>query len=192
MKAWPLNGCKGYFHRGIEICCNGERALEAVSIFAASEGFSTGLFWYGPNVYPTTSFGGPNVLNPDHPSLNVGCFGAVRPFKNQLQQALAAINFGNKINRSINFNISSTRVEQHGDEALRNIRALFKRSIKHKLIERPWHNHEQFLGLIKSMDISMLVAVTESLQHCLGRCRLTRSTRGGRPRSILAWFLRNG
>jgi hypothetical protein len=153
---------QGYFHRGVEICCNGERALEAVSIFAASEGFSTGLFWYGPNVYPTQGFAGANVLNPDHPSINVGCFGAVRPFKNQLQQALAAINFGNKIGRSINFNISSTRVEQHGDEALRNIRALFKRSIKHKLIERPWHNHEQFLGLIKSMDISMQVSFTES------------------------------
>lgn len=153
---------QGYYHRGVEVCANSDRMLEAVQIFAASEGFDRGQFWYGPNVYPVDGFKSGNTLNPDHPSLNIGCFGAVRPLKNQLQQALAALNFGNKIGKSINFNISSTRVEQHGDEALRNIRALFKRSLHHKLIERPWHTHEQFLGLMKSMDISMQVSFTET------------------------------
>ncbi len=153
---------RAYLVKGVEISCNSTRSLQAFQTVAASDRIPLSMIWFGPNVYPIDSFAGPNIIEPDSPSLNIGCFGAVRPLKNQLQQALGAINFGNLIGRSINFNISATRVEQHGNEALRNIRALFAGSAHHKLIERPWHGADQFKALIKSMDISMQVSLTES------------------------------
>jgi hypothetical protein len=153
---------RAYFSKNVQIACNSQRSLQAVEIIATSDRYPSSVAWYAPNVYPIDNFNTPNIIDPDAHQLNIGCFGAVRPLKNQLQQALGAINFGNLLGRSINFNISATRVEQHGNEALRNLRALFAGSAHHKLIERPWHGAEQFLALIKSMDISMQVSLSES------------------------------
>lgn len=115
---------------------------------------------YLPNIYHPTYK--PNIVRDIKDGVvDIGCFGAIRPLKNQLLQAMAAIGFGNKIHKPIRFHINSDRLEQSGEQVLKNIRALFKGST-HKLIEHPWMPHEEFLKLVATMDIGMQASITET------------------------------
>lgn len=113
----------------------------------------------------------PNIYMPDYKPdivpkigdgiIDIGCFGAIRPLKNQLIQAMAAIAFGNEVNRIIRFHINVDRLEQSGEQVLKNIRALFKGSI-HELAEHQWLSHEDFLRLVSTMDIGMQCSISET------------------------------
>lgn len=94
-------------------------------------------------------------------SINIGCFGAIRPLKNQLIQALAAVDYGRQSGQEVIFHINGTRREQYGDTVLKNIRALFQ-GTKYKLVEHPWMTHGGFLKVLKQMDVSMCVSFSES------------------------------
>jgi len=92
---------------------------------------------------------------------NIGCFGAIRPLKNQLNQAVAAIKFGEVYGVCVNFYVNSVRLEQGGESVLKNMKALFK-DTNHTLIEVGWLDRPDFLELLSTMDISMQVSLTES------------------------------
>ncbi len=94
--------------------------------------------------------------------IHIGCFGAIRPLKNQLIQALAAIGFANQIGKELFFHINSNRLEQKGDSVYKNIKALFGEHSPHTLVEHDWQPHLDFLELIESMDINMQVSLTET------------------------------
>jgi hypothetical protein len=113
-----------------------------------------------PNYYPVLKN---KVKRPEHKKshIDIGCFGAIRPMKNQLLQAVAAIEFGNEIGKSIHFHINTERIEK-GETVIRNIRALFAAQTKHKLIEHPWYNHHEFVKLISQMDLGMQVSLNET------------------------------
>ena len=64
--------------------------------------------------------------------LNVGCFGAIRPLKNQLLQAMSAIRYADLEHKALYFHMNTTRVEG-GEEVLKNIRSLFDNS-PHSLV----------------------------------------------------------
>lgn len=99
------------------------------------------------------------------PVVHVGCFGAVRPLKNQIQQFLAAIGFANKYNRYLKFYINNTRTESGGAPILKSLRAIgaeLELSGKGKLIEIPWQNHAEFLDTIALMDVVMQVSYSET------------------------------
>jgi glycosyltransferase involved in cell wall biosynthesis len=93
--------------------------------------------------------------------LDVGCFGAVRPLKNQLIQAVAAIKYANKVGKHLRFHINATRSEQQGDPVLKNIRQLFD-GIHYELIEHEWMPHDQFLDVCAEMDIGLCCSYTET------------------------------
>ena len=93
--------------------------------------------------------------------LHVGCFGAIRPMKNQLLQAVCAMQFANEIGKTLHFHINSSRVEQRGDSVLKNLQNLFNNT-PHKLMEHPWISHEKFLVLVKRMDLGMQVSMSET------------------------------
>jgi len=93
--------------------------------------------------------------------IDIGCFGALRPMKNQLFQAFASISLGNYQNKLIRFHVNSTRQEQGGESVVKNLRALFKNT-KHELVEHSWLPHEEFLGLISNMDLGMQLSFNES------------------------------
>lgn len=97
---------------------------------------------------------------PGH-TLNVGCFGAIRPLKNQLIQATAAMIFADSTGTKLRFHINSSRVEQKGDSVLKNLIALFK-DTNHELVEHPWYTHDEFLKVVKTMDLGMQVSFTET------------------------------
>lgn len=123
---------------------------------------------YLPNVYRTVRvpsfheiFRDWNDVKHYHGFINIGCFGAIRPLKNQLIQAVAAMSFADKHNLVLFFHINSSRVEQRGESVLKNLRGLFN-GTKHKLVEHPWMEPEKFDDLISKMDVSMQVSYTES------------------------------
>lgn len=115
---------------------------------------------YLPNYYPVSlnrrsrEFEG-NIVN-------VGCFGAIRQLKNQLLQAFAAIAFADKNNYRLNFHINTERIESGGNPVLKNLRSLFLANPRHKLIEHPWLKHDEFIDLVKTMDIGLQVSFTET------------------------------
>lgn len=93
--------------------------------------------------------------------IDIGCFGAVRPFKNHLQQAMAAITFGEERAHKIRFHINTGQESEDGKEVLKNLRALFENE-DHELVEHPWMEHSKFLDLIQTMDIGMQVSMSET------------------------------
>jgi len=122
--------------------------------------------YYLPNYYPIKNIKSESEDDCEKKKkksvINIGCFGAIRPMKNQLQQAIAAIEFGDVLGKTIHFHINSERIEGRGEPILRNIRALFKNNPKHKLIEYAWLDHKDFIKEVKKMDIGMQVSFSET------------------------------
>ena len=115
----------------------------------------------------------PNIYNPpdytfepyeyDRSVIKIGCFGAVRPMKNHLTQALAAIRFAKNSNKDLEFHINSTRMEQQGDQVVKNVRNLFAmHNSRYRLIEHDWLSHKDFVQLIRQMDYGLQVSLTET------------------------------
>jgi glycosyltransferase involved in cell wall biosynthesis len=95
--------------------------------------------------------------------VDIGCFGAIRPLKNHLEQAVAAIRFADEVGKHLRFHINSERTEQKGDEVLKNLRSLFDGTVgKHHLIEHQWMSHAKFCKVMSRMDLHMQVSFSES------------------------------
>jgi hypothetical protein len=115
---------------------------------------------YLPNYYPPKFTEKSQMTDPNSPVLDIGCFGAIRPLKNQLLQAVAAMRYANERGQLLNFHMNGTRVE--GPNAiLKNIMALFTRS-PHTLILYPWMNREDFISVVRRMDAGMQVSYSET------------------------------
>jgi hypothetical protein len=117
---------------------------------------------YLPNYYPVNLFKAGFNYRKEKPTLDIGCFGAIRPLKNQLYQAVAAIDFANERHKQLRFHVNVARVENNGDPVLKNLRKLFENNPKHKLIEHSWLTHKEFKSLIKTLDIGLQVSFTET------------------------------
>lgn len=101
--------------------------------------------------------------DPTPGEINISCFGAIRPLKNHLAQAVAAILFANEHNMVLRFHINNTRIEGNGGSILKNLRALFPEDGRHSLVEHDWYTHDQFKQIIRDqIDIGMQVSFTES------------------------------
>ena len=122
--------------------------------------FPEGQFIFLPNIYKAKPFI-PKKHVQSKNYVDIGSFGAIRPMKNTYQQAMAAIEFAEHIGKTLRFHINGTRTEQSGDNALRNIQALFEHS-KHELVEHKWYKHNEFLEAASKMDIGMQVSFSES------------------------------
>ena len=124
---------------------------------------------YLPNIYPTIHHQGCREVEKRRTFYRIGCFGAIRPLKNQLAQAVAAIMFAESKRASVHFCINSTRIEQRGEGVLKNIRALFN-GTRHKLIEIDWLEHGEFVKVIGKMDACMQVSFTETFNIVTADC----------------------
>lgn len=116
---------------------------------------------YLPNIYIKPVYTPCIVKNTHDHIIDIGCFGAIRPLKNQLLQAFAAIKFAEEIGKELHFHINGNRIEQKGECIHRNIKSLFEGS-SHKLIEIPWMDHYEFMKVIGNMDINLQVSYSES------------------------------
>jgi hypothetical protein len=124
---------------------------------------------YLPNIYPEVLHLGCNPVERRRNFYRVGCFGALRPLKNQLAQAVAALMFAEKRHATLHFYINSTRIEQRGDSVLKNMRALFA-GTRHKLFEIDWLEHAEFVKVIAKMDVCMQVSFTETFNIVTADC----------------------
>ncbi len=146
-------------YESVSIACNSKRIAEDLE-FLIKKSVS-----YMPNFYDLDSTK-TKIINPIVKSkqyIDVGCFGAIRPLKNQLIQAVASMEFATNIGKKLKFHINGSRVEGKGDNNLKNIRKLFEKNIHgHELIEHDWMAHEVFVGLLSQMDILLQVSFTET------------------------------
>ena len=116
---------------------------------------------YAPNFYPLDE---PNKKGTGTKGVvNIGCFGAIRPLKNQLIQAHAAIKFAQDKGLKLRYHINSSRSELAGDSVIRNIRGLFAALPQHELVELPWLDHVDFVKYIaENIDLALQVSFTET------------------------------
>jgi hypothetical protein len=95
--------------------------------------------------------------------INVGCFGAIRPMKNHLVQAAAAVEYAESKNLKCRFHINGGRVEGLGAPVLKNLRSFFDGlGDKHELVEHGWLEKEDFMKLIDTMNFGMQVSFSET------------------------------
>lgn len=144
----------------VTVACNATRATEQMEMLAYQKyGNSKGII-YLPNYYPVEDFK-PQEEKFQNDKLNIGCFGAIRPLKNQLQQAIAAIEFAGWLNKPMDFHINGSRVEMGGAPILKNLRQLFEQfSPTYNLIEHDWNG--AYHDLVASMDLGMQVSFSET------------------------------
>ena len=118
--------------------------------------------FYLPNYYPIKEFKKTNFVDKDY--VDVSCFGAIRPLKNHLLQAFAAIEFANKINKKLHFHINAGRIEMKGEPVVNNLKGLFQQIYDsgHKLVNHEWTPREQFVELCGTMDIGLQVSFSET------------------------------
>lgn len=152
-----------YLKRDVFVSGNSPRINREITSFVSSglgEDYSSEIPLLS-NFYPVPSYIEFNQLE-ESDTINIGCFGAMRPLKNHLSQAIAAIEFADKLGKTLKFHINASRVEMNGDNCLKNVRSLFAGSNKHSLVEHNWASHSDFLNLIKNMDVCMQVSFTET------------------------------
>src|SRR6266550_7001747 len=78
---------------------------------------------YLPNCYVFEPV--PKFFHKQDNYIDIACMGAVRPLKNQLTQAVAAIKFASQVGRPLRFHINGDRVEDFGNPVLKNLTHLF-------------------------------------------------------------------
>lgn len=151
----------------INIACNSPRMLGEIKSFLSvkynwSNEYTNERVMFLPNYYPQEFI--KKQFNKNKETIDISCFGAVRPLKNHLLQAHAAIKFANKMGKKLRFHINSGRIEMKGDSALSNLKGLFQHMDEsgHELISHEWTPREQFLELCGKMDIAMQVSFTET------------------------------
>jgi hypothetical protein len=94
--------------------------------------------------------------------INIGCFGSLRLMKNQVFQAMCAIQFANLHNKHLRFHINTqvTNTDQV-NPILNNLVELFK-DTGHELILHKWYNHKDFLKVVRQMTMGLQLSFTES------------------------------
>jgi hypothetical protein len=160
-----INWTYEYLKRGVKVAGNSPRIASDIKVIARQiEGDATiidTMCPYLPNYYPTEDFE-PYVRKYKTDTLNIGCFGAIRPLKNHLIQAIAAIRYADACGKKLRFHVNQGRIEMNGNNTIKNLKALFADSYKHELVEHPWTGHAEFLSIIRQMDICMQVSFTET------------------------------
>lgn len=143
--------------KGVGVIANSHEAYHALEVVIP------GMITYLPNVYLGDFHSKKHAS--DCGPINIGCFGAVRPLKNQLTQAIAAIKFAEDLGRPLRFHINSSRVETDGDPVLKNIRLLFK-DTDHELVEVPWLDQGEFLEYLeKNVDMGLQASLSETFNN---------------------------
>jgi len=117
---------------------------------------------YLPNFYPQEYKS--KKFNRDKDTIDISCFGAIRPLKNHVLQAIAAIGFANEIGKKLRFHVNAGRIEMQGGPVIKNLKNIFQQLYDsgHEMINHQWTPREQFLDLCASMDIGLQVSFSET------------------------------
>jgi len=166
---WALE----YLKKGVTVAFNSPKAAKTMQSLAAENEAMVGNVVYLPNYYnfdysPSplkdffSHFSGRSVALKVAGDLNIGCFGAIRPLKNHMNQAIAATLMAKRLGLKLKFHVNSSRVENQADPLLRALKALFVQQPQNELIEVPWMDHDQFLVYTQGMDMVTQVSMSET------------------------------
>jgi hypothetical protein len=153
-------------HENVIIGCNSPQTTKDIKFYLShrngwNKKSTNQKVIYLPNFYPQKFKC--KKLDKSKTTIDIACFGAIRPLKNHLIQAIAAIQFADKINKKLNFHIN-LRIQQKGEPIYNNLIGLFKH-LEHKghnLIVHKWSTREEFLNLCSTMDLGMQVSLNET------------------------------
>ena len=151
-------------YKNVSIGVNAPRMMQEVIDYASIKfpKFDKSKVVYMPNFYPQNY--DKKSLDKSKEYIDIGCFGAVRPLKNHMLQAIAAVKFAESINKKLRFHINAGRIEMKGEPVLHNLRGMFIQLYHkgHELISHTWTPREQFLNLCSQMDIGMQCSFSET------------------------------
>ena len=159
---WAL----AYLAQGVRVAPNAPRMLDELRFLARSvrpdldDDDIADLTPFLPNAYGVREEP-PRALDRNKTTVDVGCFGAIRPMKNQVLQAIAAMRFADRLGKRLVFHINGDRLENGGEPVLKSLRAIFA-ATGHGLLEHPWYDHDAFLTLMLSMDVVCQVSFSET------------------------------
>ena len=94
--------------------------------------------------------------------IRIGSFGAIRPQKNVMTAAAAAMLLAEQTGRPVEFNVSTGREDGGGGVILNAIRQMMTQIPGIELVERHWSNWMEFKRTIRHMDILFQMSYTES------------------------------
>lgn len=148
----------GYANRHIGLIANSVESYEALRCI-----LKPNKIHYLSNVYITHPRRAHLHCGAESKVMNIGCFGAMRPMKNHLLQALAAIEFARIMGMKLRFHINGSRIEAGGSPVLKNLDRLFKLTPHTELVQHDWLEPEAFLDILqKDIDLGMQVSLTET------------------------------
>jgi len=161
--SWVLDYLK---HNNVVLSANSPRIIREI-MFLAKVVYRIDLddrVVFLPNCYPVPHHVTSNEYDEDKSTIDVGCFGAIRPLKNHLVQAVAAIEFAECLGKKLHFHINSERVEMKGEAVVENLRSLFHHVGKrgHHLVTHGWMHHHNFIKVVQRMDLGMQVSFSET------------------------------
>jgi len=125
-----------------------------------------------PTLYDL-NFKSPKIKQKETGVVDIACFGVIRFLKNQLIQAIAAIEYARRkkvklryhitINPPYARNIGLHDIEGFG-QILKNIREVFSSvdQEKFQLVEHKWTSREVFKNLVREMDLGLNLSLSES------------------------------
>lgn len=119
---------------------------------------------YLPNYYPQYYVKKEPTIDFNKNTIDISCFGAIRPLKNHLLQAHAALQFSDKIGKKLRFHVNAGRIEMKGEPMINNLKGMFEQlaSTGHELINHQWLPREEFLKICSTMDIGLQVSFSET------------------------------
>ena len=158
--------------RNIIIAINAPRMLREIALYLKcrnnwSDKQTKEKVIYLPNYYPLDYRRKRFNRKKDH--IDIACFGAIRPLKNHLLQAFAALDFANQIGKKLHFHVNAGRIEMNGNAVLHNLRGLFEQLYDqgHRLVNHQWRPRADFLKLCGTVDIGMQCNFSETFNLSL-------------------------
>lgn len=148
----------GYLKRGVYVAPNAPRAHHQLMFLAKQLGVSRELIEYLPNCYPTDFQ--PVNLKEESDTLDVACFGAYRPMKNHLQQAMIALKYAHFLNKKLRFHVNA-REDQGGQSPAKNVRALME-AVGAELVIHGWEDRDTFLQSLRDVHVLMQLSMSET------------------------------
>ena len=142
----------------VYVACNSREPLGSLSVATGKH------IEYLPNIYNAEK---PHVFDyikytNDVHRIDVGCFGALRLFKNHVNQFLAAIVYAKQEGLHLAFHINKSRIEGPNADCVYKAISALGSLPDVTLVEHPWLSHEKFMSLMAKMDLSMQVSYTET------------------------------
>jgi hypothetical protein len=144
------------------VAANSDRSYSDFEAVAHSIGLAeSSKVAYLPNYFPLApSRKHGKLMSESH--LDMACLGAIRPLKNQLIQAIAALRFARKEGKFLCFHMNTSRAETGGESVCKNVRALFHRAKEGRLVEHEWLSRSEMLDLLLACDAGMQVSYSET------------------------------